>query len=61
MAPPPSPPWAERFAGDLSAVIGGIDLADKAVGTFAQQPLLVARGKVHLFCFACSILLVPVF
>ena len=52
---------AERIAGDLAAVIGGIGLADEAVGTFAQQPLLVARGKVHLICFACSILLVPVF
>ena len=52
---------AERFAGDLSAVIGGIGLADKAVGTFAQQPLLVTRGKVHLICVACSILPVPVF
>ena len=51
---------AERIAGDLAAVIGGIGLADEAVGTFAQQPLLVAWGKVHLICFACSILLVPV-
>jgi hypothetical protein len=42
-------------------VIGGIGLVDEAVGTFAQQTLLVAGGKVHLICFACSILLVSVF
>jgi hypothetical protein len=40
-------------------VIGGIGLADEAVGTFAQQPLLVTWGKVHLiflclFYFACA-------
>ena len=52
---------AERIAGDPAAVIGGIGLADEAVGTFAQQPLLVAQGKVHLIYFACSTLLVPVF
>jgi hypothetical protein len=52
---------AEWFAGDLAAVIGGIGLADEAIGTFAQQPLLVTWGKVHLICFARSILLALVF
>ena len=45
---------AERIAGDLAAVIGGIGLADEAIGTFAQQALLVTWGKVHLFYFACA-------
>ena len=50
---------AERIVRDLTAVIGGIGLADEAIGTFAQQSLLVAWGKVHLiffawFYFACA-------
>lgn len=52
---------AEWIVGDPAAVIGGVGLADEAVGTFAQQPLLVTQGEVHLIYFACSILLVPVF
>ena len=51
---------AERIVRDLAAVIGVIGLADEAVGTFAQQPLLVAQGEVHLIYFARPILLAPV-
>ena len=43
---------AERIVGDPAAVIGGIGFLDEAVGTFAQQPLLVAQGEVHLIYFA---------
>jgi hypothetical protein len=38
---------AVRFVRQFAAAIGGVGLADKAVGTFAQQPLLVAQGEVH--------------
>src|SRR6185369_927546 len=51
---------AEWLACDLAAVIGGIGFADEAVDTFAQQPLLVAQGEVHLIFFARSTWLVPV-
>src|SRR5215510_13292891 len=32
----------------LAAVIGGVGVADKTLGAFAQQALLVAEGEVHL-------------
>jgi hypothetical protein len=41
-------------------MIGVIGLVDKAVGTFAQHPLLVAQGEVHLIFFAFVIWLAPV-
>src|SRR6185436_5706270 len=50
---------AEWIVGDPAAVIGGIGFVDEAVGTFAQQPLLVAQGQVHLIYFAFPTLLVP--
>ena len=43
---------AERIARQPAAMIGVVGLADKAFGTFTQQPLLVAQGKVHMFYFA---------
>ena len=45
---------AERIVRQLAAMIGVVGLGDKAVGTFAQQPLLVAQGKVHLLYFAAA-------
>ena len=45
---------AERIARDAAAVIGVIGLGDEAVDAFAQQPLLVAQGEVHLIYFAIT-------
>src|SRR5260370_41397822 len=45
---------AELIAGLTAAMIGVVGPADKAIGTFAQQPLRVAQRKAHLIYFATS-------
>ncbi len=37
-----------------TTMLGVIGLGYKALGTFAQQPLLVAQGKVHGIYFATA-------
>jgi hypothetical protein len=51
---------ATRIVRRPLAMIGIVGVGDKAVGTFAQHPLLVAQGEVHLIFFAFVIWLAPV-